>query len=120
MNIQIPTLQTERLRLEPLAMSHSCGVFELWSDPNVCRYSGIVRDYAGEIIPMPAASREDSDRIIDFWIRAAEDGWGFRWAILMSEEGDQTPDKAIEGIGNELAFLVRNGICGFQGKEERK
>ena len=87
MQIRIPTLQTERLTLEPLAMSHSSGVFELWSDPEVCRYSGVVRDYAGEVINMPAASSNDSDRIIDFWIRAAEDGWGFRWAVLTNKDG---------------------------------
>ena len=87
MKIRIPTLQTERLLLEPLEMRHSSGVFALWSDPEVCRYSGMVRDYAGEVINMPAASSSDSDRIIDFWIRAADDGWGFRWAVLKREEG---------------------------------
>ena len=70
-------------------MAHSADVFKLWSDPAVCRYSGTVRDYDGNVIAMPAASSDHSDRIIDFWIRAAEDGWGFRWAAKLNGEAGQ-------------------------------
>ena len=75
--------------MAPLSMAHSAGVFELWSDPDVCRYSGIVKDYTGNVIPMPAATSKDSDRIIAFWIRAAEDGWGFRWAVSLDADSSR-------------------------------
>ncbi|MDA0353207.1 MAG: GNAT family N-acetyltransferase [Chloroflexi bacterium] len=83
--LDIPVVTTERLRLEPLAVAHSAGIYALWSDPAVCQYSGTVTDYDRNIIPMPAESRAESDRIIDFWIRAAADGWGFRWAVLIED-----------------------------------
>lgn len=81
--LKIPTLATRRLRLEPLSTSHSPGLFDLWSDAEVCRYAGTVRDHDGKVIDMPAASRAESDRILDFWLKAAADGRGFRWAALL-------------------------------------
>ena len=62
-------------------MQHSAGMFALWSHPEVCRYAGPVADYDRNPIPMPAANAAASDLIIDFWLRAAADGWGMRWAI---------------------------------------
>ncbi len=84
--LNIPTLATDRLVLEPLSSKHSAGMFELWSDPAVCEYSGTVTDYDRNVIPMPARTRHDSDRIVDFWRRAAADGWGLRWAVLLAEQ----------------------------------
>ncbi len=81
--VAIPTLATDRLSLVPLSFAHSDGMFALWSDPLVCEYSGEVQDAAGNALPMPAAQVAVSDRIIDFWITAAEQGWGFRWAVLL-------------------------------------
>ncbi len=83
--LPLPTLATERLSLVPLAQPHSRLMFELWSHPEVCRYSGIVSDYEGNQLPMPAATPAVSDKIIDFWQRAGADGWGFRWAIVERE-----------------------------------
>jgi len=83
--LNIPGLTTRRLRLEPLSTDHASGMFRLWSDPEVCRYSGVVRDYAGNSIDMPAATSAESDLIVDFWIRAARDGWGFRWAVMIAD-----------------------------------
>ena len=82
-SLTVPTLTTRRLRLEPISPKHSQGMFDLWSDADVCRYSGIVRDYDGNVIDLPASSCEDSNRILDFWLSAAADGWGFRWAVLL-------------------------------------
>lgn len=82
--MDIPTLETRRLKLVPLDASHSAGMFRLWSDPDVCRYSGVVTDRHGTIIEMPAASAHESNRIIEFWLDAAADGWGFRWAVVIS------------------------------------
>ncbi len=78
----IEDIETDRLLLTELSFAHSEGMFDLWSHPDVCRYSGVVTDYDRIEIPMPAASRAESDKIIDFWQRAAADGWGFRWALI--------------------------------------
>lgn len=80
--LQIPTLRTARLRLEPLAARHSRGMFELWSREEVCRYSGSARDAEGQLIALPASNPTDSDRILDFFVRRAEAGLGFRWAMI--------------------------------------
>lgn len=85
--MQVPTLTTERTRLEPLSYSHSRGVYALWSDPLVCEHSGTVKDYQGNVLETPVAARQTSDCIIDFWLRAASDGWGFRWAIMVAASG---------------------------------
>jgi len=82
--ITIPKLSTARLRLEPLTAEHSPGMHTLWSDADVCRYSGHVTDYDRNPIEMPARTVSDSDLIIEFWRRAAQDGWGFRWAVLVA------------------------------------
>ncbi|MCR9278063.1 MAG: GNAT family N-acetyltransferase [Pseudomonadaceae bacterium] len=80
--LTIPQCHAGALELVPLTQAHSAGMFALWSDSRVTRYSGPVNDYDGNAIAMPAATTQDSDLIIDFWLRAAEDGWGFRWAIM--------------------------------------
>jgi len=50
---------------------------------------------------MPAASPAESDKIIDFWRRAATDGWGFRWAII-----DRSTSLFVGHIGfNSLGAL---------------
>ncbi|MDE0452746.1 MAG: GNAT family N-acetyltransferase [Gammaproteobacteria bacterium] len=85
--ISIPTLHTDRLTLTAMEAAHSRGVFELWSHPDVCRYSGQVVDHDGNVIRTPCTTESQSDRIIEFWVRAARDGWGFRWSILGREPG---------------------------------
>lgn len=106
MPLQIPTLITERLRLDAVGTQHATGMFELWSDPEVCRYSGTVRDYEGRIIEMPAADRSASDRIVEFWLHAARDGWGFRWAVISSDTGAFTGTVGFNSVGPcaEIAY----------------
>lgn len=87
-SIQIPILTTTRLRLEPLSFFHSQGMFDLWSDKHVCQYSGTVSDYDGNVIEMPAKSSTQSDLIVDFWVKAAADGWGFRWAVIFASSSE--------------------------------
>lgn len=85
----VPECHNEWLELTPLTQKHSAGMFALWSDVRVTQYSGPVKDYDGNAIKMPATTVQDSDRIIDFWLRAASDGWGFRWAIMLpAKSGD--------------------------------
>ncbi len=78
----VEDIQTERLTLTALSLSHSAGMYRLWSHPDVVRYSGKVTDYDRTEIAMPASAPAESDKIIDFWRRAAADGWGFRWAVV--------------------------------------
>ncbi len=81
--IEIPILKTERLTLEPISKEHSEGMFALWADADVCKCSGVVTDTNGNIIPTPVQKSTQSDLIIDFWLNAIKDGWGFRWAVLL-------------------------------------
>ena len=85
--LQIPALRTARLRLEPLAFAHSGGMFALWAREEVCRYSGPAVDAHGVPIALPACSPVESDRIIDFLVRRAAAGLGFRWAMITEPEG---------------------------------
>ncbi|MDA1077151.1 MAG: GNAT family N-acetyltransferase, partial [Proteobacteria bacterium] len=80
--IDIPTLTTTRLALAPLTMAHSAGMYQLWSNPAVSRYSGEARDAEGNLIPMPATSPHQTDLIIDFWLIRQAQGSGFRWSIF--------------------------------------
>lgn len=42
--LQIPILKTHRLSMEPISFSYSQEMFELWSDAEVCKFSGAVKD----------------------------------------------------------------------------
>lgn len=86
----IPELKTDRLLLVPLGLSHSAGMFELWSSADVCRHSGLVTDIDGSPIQLPAESVDDSDKIIKFWVETAAriESVGFRWALTMRDTGD--------------------------------
>jgi ribosomal-protein-alanine N-acetyltransferase len=83
--VHIPTLQTDRLELQPFTRSHSAGMYKLWSSQEVCRYSGPATDFQGEPIDLPAKSAADSDRILDFFMRRARAGTGLRWAMVLRE-----------------------------------
>lgn len=85
-SLHIPTLRTERLILEPLAIEHSAGMFALWSQEAVCRYSGEAHDREGRLIPLPARTPADSDRILDFFVARAAEDLGFRWAMLTAAD----------------------------------
>jgi len=83
----VPTLATERLRLEPISRAHSEGMFELWRQPEVCEHSGPAMDSHGVPIELPAKCRSESDRLLAFWVDRAREGTGFRWAVLLGDEG---------------------------------
>ncbi len=106
-NLIVPDLTTKRLHLEPLTDEHAEGMFTLWSDARVCLYSGEVTDRNGAIIDVPVKTRNDSNRILDFWSAAQRDGWGMRWAILV-DAGTRTFAGTIGfnrlGIDSEIAF----------------
>ena len=81
--MEIPVLETERLRLTPLSPGHSAGMFELWGEPDVCEFAGEAVDTDGLPIALPARSPRDSDRLLQFWLDRARAGSGFRWAVLL-------------------------------------
>jgi ribosomal-protein-alanine N-acetyltransferase len=66
-------------------MAHSQGMFRMWRHKAVQEFSGIAEDENRIEINMPAATPDDSDRLIGFWLKAANDGWGFRWAVLFGD-----------------------------------
>ncbi len=86
--LDLPTLRTARLILEPLSLEHSAGMFAMWSKPEVCLHSGEAQDFDGRPIALPARTPADSDKIIDFFVRSAADGTRFRWAVRLLATGD--------------------------------
>ena len=114
--ITLLTLHTKRLILVPIWAAHSLGVFNLWSNPDVCRYSGPVVDYDGNILDTPCTTVGQSDKIIEFWEQAARDGWGFRWSILQPESGTArfmgtVRFNAISPVA-EIAYHLHPGFWG--------
>ncbi len=101
---QYPALETPRLLLEPLAPSHSVGMFELWREPAVCEHSGQAVDSSGAVIDLPAASRAETDRLLDYWLERARAGSGFRWAVLARNEGDFVGAVGYNSLGSNAEF----------------
>jgi len=89
--LKIPRLSTARLRLEPLSMQHSDGMFQMWRNALVQQYSGPAVDEFGIDINLPARSAADSDRLIAFWLKAAE---AIDWV--------EAPTQALFGRGDDL------------------
>jgi ribosomal-protein-alanine N-acetyltransferase len=104
--VQVPTLRTARLVLEPLGEHHSDGMFALWSNPDVCRYSGPITGEHGESIGSPARSKAETDSLLRFWLNARDAGWGFRWALLSRESGDFAGAAGFNSLGavSEYAY----------------
>lgn len=110
----IPSLTTDRLSLVPLSFSHSGMMFTLWSRPEICEYAGPGSDYEGNKLTLPATEPAVSDKLIEFWLHAHTDGWGFRWAVLAKQSN--------EGIGligfnsltatSEIAYFLHPDFWG--------
>jgi len=112
--LQIPTLRTARLRLEPLTVAHSVGMYALWSREEVCRYSGPAVDADGLAIVLPAPGPVESDRIIDFFVRRATAGLGFRWAMMTEPDGTFVGAVGFNHLGScpELAYHLHPDAWG--------
>lgn len=112
--LEVPLLKTERLILEPFSKKHSPGMFELWLNPEMSRYSGPVSDFWGNPIEMPAASPLESDKILDFFIRHQEQGTAFRWAIMLKDESEFTGAVGFNSLGqcSEIAFHLQPRFWG--------
>ena len=83
--VHVPVLEGQRLRLEPLSPAHSQGMFELWRRSEVSEHSGPAVDSEGRTIDLPAASRSESDRLLQYWLDRSRAGTGFRWAVLQRD-----------------------------------
>jgi ribosomal-protein-alanine N-acetyltransferase len=81
----VPVITLARVQIEPLSLSHSQGMFELWSQSRVCEYAGLASDSLGRSIRLPVGSVSESDRLLHFWLDRARAGTGFRWAVVLSE-----------------------------------
>ena len=112
--LELPVLWTRRLVMEPLTRLHSSGMFALWSDPEVCRYSGPSVDSLGRPIPLPARSPEASDAIIDYFVRARAGGTGFRWALVLCADGRFVGTLGMNSLGDcpEIAFHMHPRFWG--------
>ncbi len=109
-----PQITTDRLILEPFSQSHSGGVYLLWSNADVCRYSGDAQDWEGQRIELPARSPLDSDKILDFFIRRATEGTGVRWAMILKESGECIGALGLNALNPipELAFHLHPDAWG--------
>ncbi len=103
-DLQIPILDSRRLRLEPLSQGHAAGMFELWSEAKVCEHSGPAIDSAGLPIGLPASSPSESDRLLEFWLDRARAGTGFRWAVVLRDPGDFTGAVGFNRLGTRPEY----------------
>ena len=112
--LEVPHLQTERLVLEPFSKDHSLGMFELWSSPEVSCYSGPAIDFWGNPIELPATNSQESDKILDFFIRHQEQGTAFRWALLLKDKPQFTGAVGFNSLGrcSEIAFHLHPRFWG--------
>jgi RimJ/RimL family protein N-acetyltransferase len=97
-------LETRRLRLEELSPSHGKGMFKLWSDAAVCEHSGTAVDSADDPIVLPATSRVDSDRLLDYWLDRARARSGFRWAVILRDSGDFIGAVGFNSVDRDAEF----------------
>ena len=104
--LKVPHLRTERLTLEPFSMKHSPGMFELWTCPEVSRYSGPVIDFQGNSVEMPTSTHQESDKILDFFIRHQAEGTAFRWAVLVNDGFNFAGAVGFNSLGrcSEIAY----------------
>ena len=102
--LNLPIISLERMFLEPLSMSHSQGMFDLWSEPRVCEFSGPAVDSFGRPIPLPAESEVESDLLLHFWLDRARAATGFRWAVISSETREFIGAVGFNSLGDCSEF----------------
>lgn len=112
--MDLETLRTKRLILEPLSMNHSLGMFDLWSKAVVCEYSGSAEDFNGNPIRLPAVVAADSDKIIDFFLQYQRRSEKARWAMMIEEGRHFIGALGFNSIGqcSELAYHLNPDYWG--------
>jgi ribosomal-protein-alanine N-acetyltransferase len=110
----IEPLNTARMMLQPLSLEHSQGMFELWSQPEVCVYSGTAEDRHGNEIFLPARSTADSDRIIEFFLYRQAENSGCRWALTQTAGGAFLGMVGFNALGptSEIAYHLHPSYWG--------
>ncbi len=110
----IPTLHDARVRLEPLAREHRAGMFALFRAPEVCTFAGPAMDVRGQLIPLPARSYAESDRLLDYWLDRGACGSGCRWAVMDPESEAFMGAVGFNALGEhaEYAYHLRPEFWG--------
>jgi ribosomal-protein-alanine N-acetyltransferase len=105
-SLNIPTINTARLILEPLTEVHSEGMFEMWSQQEVCEYSGSADDFDGNPIRLPAITATDSDKIIDFFYQYQQQSQKVRWAMIRKSDNCFIGSPGFNTLGDccEIAY----------------
>jgi ribosomal-protein-alanine N-acetyltransferase len=70
-----PTLETNRLILRELVPDDQVAIFENYSDPDVANW----------FFDRPFTKLEQAEQIIRTFLKSAEDGKGYTWAVLLKE-----------------------------------
>jgi RimJ/RimL family protein N-acetyltransferase len=86
----------------------------MWQQPRVAQFSGVVEDAFQTEISMPVKTAGDSDRLIRFWLKAANDGWGFRWAIIHGAADEFVGHIGFNSLSDcsEIAFHMNPDFWG--------
>jgi len=95
-------------------MRHSEGMFELWSHPKVCEYSGSAEDFDGNSIQLPAETATDSDKIIDFFLQFQQRSEKVRWAMITKSDSKFIGALGFNSLGvcSELAYHLHPDYWG--------
>ena len=85
-------------------------MFDLWSQPEVCEYSGEATDLDGNSIALPARSASDSDKIIEFFSSHQDQGVAFRWAMILKQDHAFVGAVGFNSVGvtSELAYHLNS------------
>lgn len=89
-------------------------MFRVWSNEAVIRYSGPIIDYDGRPIATPARTPADSDKILTFWLKASDAGWGFRWAVCIEPTNRFVGHIGFNSLGrySEIAYHLHPEVWG--------
>jgi RimJ/RimL family protein N-acetyltransferase len=79
-------------------------MFDLWREPRVCEYAGEALDTHGQAIALPVESRDDSDRLLQFWLDRARGSSGFRWAVLLRSDNAFVGAVGFNSVGPAAEF----------------
>ncbi len=73
--MSFPTLETNRLLLRGLMLDDQFAIFKNYSDPEVANW----------FFDKPFTQLEQAEQIIRTFLKSAEGGKGYTWAILLKE-----------------------------------
>ena len=93
-----PTLETNRLIFRELVPDDQFAIFENYSDPDVANW----------FFDRPFTKLEQAEQIIRTFLKSAEDGKGYTWAVLLKESrefiGTCGYENFVDGARGEIGF----------------